>query len=925
MSTFGTPPMRIVTDTATTITGIDGALATIIGLDTADLEGSPLSRIVAPEAVERLGADLVDIVDGTRTVATAPRRLRADDGHIIDAVVSVQRRESEGHLAGFDLAVLLGDDQTDLSPTLPEHLRRLPTPAALVDGEGQIIDTNLSWGTLFGLSAAIAPGGDLFALLQPEGRSALRSTLADLRRTGEAGRTLEVRARSDHGDFWARLAVTQLGGSGGHATVTAEDVSRQHVENRILLSNEALFRSLAEASPVAIARITTERRLTYANPAWHRLLTATNAAHLAPEAPEPDQRRLDDVLAPDDDVVGTEIDVRVATRSSDPVRIRLNESTWVNLRLSPVLDDEIGVVGHVATLEDISALVADLDPQRALDLAAAGDLIGIADLETGQVRYLNDPARVLFAGEEDAPLELAIADLYTEDAQDQYRAAIESVLRAGETWSGELTMRRHDGAEVRVLQTIAAELGDDRAPRRLSVMGRVVSDGDTTIEELVHRATHDHLTGLPNRGLLLDRLELALARARRESTPVALLFIDLDRFKEVNDTHGHDAGDAVLVQIAERMSEVLRPSDTVARLGGDEFVVLCEDLTGDLDAATIAERLLDAIETTTVAVADTALTVSASIGIAVSTGGPHGPDGPALLQRSDVAMYRAKKAGRSRIEIFDEVMRDRRQRRVELVEQLQSAIEDETLDVLYQPIVDLRTGRIAAVEALVRWLHPTRGLIGPDEFLPLAVQTHLDVSLDHQVMRRALNDASRWAGDCDTMAPPVHVNTCARTLASSTLATEIIESCLTDERSASDLVIEVAEGLLAHDGEVVADRVAELVAAGIRCAVDDVGSESTALRHLASAGFAFIKVDSATLREITVAADQPTTLLGATVAFGRSLGLRVVVTGVETPEMVLEAIDLGADMAQGRALADASSAEVIARLLPLRHQLVPLR
>ncbi len=690
MSTFGTPPMRVVTDTATTITAIDGALATILGRDAADLVGSPLSAIIAPDALERLGADLVEVVDRSQIVATAPRRLRCADGHLIEAVVSAQRREIDGHLAGFDLAVLIGDDQTDLSPTLPEHLRRLATPAALVDTGGQILDTNLGWGTLFELPAAIAPGGDLFALVQPDGRDALRSALADLERTGETSRTLEVRARADHGDFWARLAIAQLGG-GAHFTVTAEDVSRQHIENRILLTNEALFRSLAEASPVAIARITTERRITYANPAWNRLVGAMATTDDGTTCPTRTTCASTTCSHPTTPHITTEIDVRVATRSGEPVRVRIADETWVNLRLSPVLDDDIGVVGHVATLEDISALVEDLDPARALDLAAAGDLIGIADLDTGQIRYLNDPARVLFAGNDDAPLELSIGDLYTDDARRQYRSAIEPALQAGDTWSGELTMCRHDGAEVRVLQTIAAELGDDDTPRRLSVMGRVVSDGDTTIEELVHRATHDHLTGLPNRGLLLDRLDLALARSRREGTPVALLFIDLDRFKEVNDNHGHDAGDAVLVQVADRMAGVLRPSDTVARLGGDEFVVLCEDLSGDLDAATIADRLLEAIEATAVPVADTDLTVSASIGISVATGGANSPDGQSLLQRADAAMYRAKKAGRSRIEIFDEVMRDRRQRRVELVEQLQAAIDDETLDVLYQPIVDLRT------------------------------------------------------------------------------------------------------------------------------------------------------------------------------------------------------------------------------------------
>lgn len=925
MSTFGAPPMRVETDTSTTITEVDEALAALLGADADALRGSPLSSIVAPESLERLGADLVDLVDANRTVATGPRHLRTTDGTALEAVVSVQRHEVDGHLAGFELAILLGDEGTDLRPTLPEHLRQLATAAALVDADGRIVDANLGWGALFGIPAAIAPGGDLFALVAPEGREALQSSFAVLRRDGAAGRTLELRARSDHGDFWARLSISPLGASGDHATVTAEDVSRQHVENHILLRNEALFRSLAESSPVAIARITTDRRLAYTNPAWHRLAGRPDAGggHDGDDAPA-DAPLLDEVLAPGDTDIATEIDVRVATRSSDPVRLRLNEARWANLRLSPVLDDEIGVVGHVATLEDISALVADLDPDRALDLAAAGDLVVVADPTTDRVRYLNDPARLLFVGAEDGPLDLDIADLYSPDAHDQHRSAVDGALRSGRAWSGELMMRRHDGIEVRVLQTIAAEIGDDDSPRRLSVMGRVVSDGDTTIEELVHRATHDHLTGLPNRGLLLDRLELALARARREGTPVALLFVDLDRFKEVNDTHGHDAGDAVLVQLAGRMAEVLRPSDTVARLGGDEFVVLCEDLTGDLDAATIAERLLAAIETTRVVVAGAELSVSASIGIAVAGGGPHAPDGPALLQRSDVAMYRAKKAGRSRIEIFDDVMRDRRRRQVELVEQLETAIADETLDVVYQPIVDLSTGRIAAVEALVRWIHPTRGLIGPEEFLPLAAQTRLDVALDHQVLRRALHDAAAWADDSGA-APPVHVDVCARTLAGDSLTADVIEACLTAGRSRSGLVIEVAEGLLTENGDDAAGRVRDLAAVGVRCAMDDVGREATALRHLASAGFAFIKVDAATLHDVAVRADKPTTLLAATIAFGRSLGMRVVVTGVETPAMIRHVAELGADLAQGHALADPSGPETIAPLLPLRHRLVPRR
>jgi diguanylate cyclase (GGDEF)-like protein len=453
------------------------------------------------------------------------------------------------------------------------------------------------------------------------------------------------------------------------------------------------------------------------------------------------------------------------------------------------------------------------------------------------------------------------------------------VLRRGETWTGEIDMTRSDGSVMRVLQTVVAEVGDDGEPERGSALGRDVSDERQALDELAYQATHDALTGLPNRSLLIDHLELALARSARDNRPVGVLFIDLDRFNMVNDTYGHDTGDKLLRELAQRMESVLRPSDTVARLGGDEFVVLCEDIDGELDALTIADRIRAAIDEEPARIDGIELHVSASIGIALSNGGA-GREPDNLLQRADAAMYRAKDAGRGRTELFDDVLRDRTNRRAERADQLEQAIDDGALDVHYQPLVDLHSGRVVGVEALVRWLHPASGLLGPSEFLALAIETGLAPSLDELVLHRACVDAAAWCRELGDRCPAVNVD----------------------------------------GGTLLSGRIADIAKRGVKIAIDDVGTGATRLSRLGRFELDVLKIDGSLTNDV-VASESARQLIRNVVALGQAMGLQVAAESIEDASAIPVLRDLGVDVAQGHVFSAAIPAAKLEPLLTLRSTL----
>ncbi len=420
-------------------------------------------------------------------------------------------------------------------------------------------------------------------------------------------------------------------------------------------------------------------------------------------------------------------------------------------------------------------------------------------------------------------------------------------------------------------------------------------------DELVHQAFHDALTGLPNRALFRDRTQQALARAHNGRKPsagrVAVLFADLDDFKSINDSLGHGAGDELLKEVSARLTATLRTEDTIARLGGDEFAILLEDLPDAKAAEITAGRLLAALQAP-IAVHTSEggdVVARASIGVALSTG----PDDTAedLLRDADAAMYAAKNGGRNRHRVFQPDMHLRALERFALEGELRRAIEREELTLDYQPVLELRTRRVVAVEALVRWRHPERGLVPPNDFIPTAEETGLIVPLGRWVLNRACRAAKGLQGHPGVADGLVmSVNLSPRQFHDPNLVADVARAIEDAGIDARTLVLEITESMLTTELDQTAETLGRLKALGVRLAIDDFGTGYSALSYLRRFPIDILKLD----RELIGAGTGPDAkLTKAIVGLGRSLDMATVAEGIERPEQEEELRELGCELGQG--------------------------
>jgi diguanylate cyclase (GGDEF)-like protein len=398
-------------------------------------------------------------------------------------------------------------------------------------------------------------------------------------------------------------------------------------------------------------------------------------------------------------------------------------------------------------------------------------------------------------------------------------------------------------------------------------------------EELSFLATHDALTGLPNRTLILDRSKQMLARSRRNQTPAAALFIDLDNFKDINDTLGHGAGDELLRGVAARFDGVIRETDTLGRLGGDEFVVITEALSLDAGPELVAERLLDALQHPFMLGTDehTSVVISASVGIAVADGG----SAEDLLRNADIAMYRAKWEGRNRFAVFESGMRETVRNRVELEMDLRGALEKGEFFLAYQPTIDLSELRPTGVEALLRWRHPQRGTLEPEAFIPLLEETGLINEVGAWVLEEACRQVAAWqeAGFALEMA----VNVSGRQLDSDRIAADV-EAALTGSGiDPAALTVEVTETSLMRNVEETARRLTAIKQLGVRIAIDDFGTGYSSLAHLQRFPVDALKIDRSFISGLRDNSEGET-LIHSLVQLGKALSIETFAEGIEGPE-----------------------------------------
>jgi diguanylate cyclase (GGDEF)-like protein len=414
---------------------------------------------------------------------------------------------------------------------------------------------------------------------------------------------------------------------------------------------------------------------------------------------------------------------------------------------------------------------------------------------------------------------------------------------------------------------------------------------------LLHQAFHDTLTGLPNRALFADRLGQALARRERHLLEAAVLFLDIDRFKWVNDSLGHAAGDELLVAVADRLKAMLRPGDTVARFGGDEFVVLCDELRDGGEALMVADRLRTVL-TDPFQLKGREIGLTASIGIALASTSTHDTS-DALLRDADAAMYRAKEGGRDRVELFDDQMRSRAMARFETESALRRAIDQGQLVVHYQPVIKISTGRVTGVEALVRWKHPARGLLPPSEFINVAEETGLIVALGAFVLTEACLQVARWNSRHPDRPPlTVSVNLSAHQLRSRGLR-EVVAGAL--ERSGLQprlLCLEITETALVEDADAIRAALDALKDLGVMLAVDDFGTGYSSLIYLRRFPVGVLKIDRSFVVGLGTSIED-TAIVSGLVGLARALGLVAVAEGVETAEQAGVLADLGCALAQG--------------------------
>jgi diguanylate cyclase (GGDEF)-like protein len=437
--------------------------------------------------------------------------------------------------------------------------------------------------------------------------------------------------------------------------------------------------------------------------------------------------------------------------------------------------------------------------------------------------------------------------------------------------------------------------------------------------ELSHQALHDTLTGLPNRALVLDRAEQMLARAGRQASIVAgALFIDVDGFKHVNDNLGHAAGDQLLKVVGERLQSAVREQDTVGRLGGDEFVVLVESGVRDAPLDVLADRLIDALrQPVKLGDGGRIFSFTASIGIAV--GQYATPD--ALLRDADLALYAAKAAGKDRYALFDASMSPDAGAGLELEVDLSAAVWDEQFFLLYQPIFDLPSLTVIGVEALVRWHHPERGVVAPDQFIPLAEETGLIVPIGRWVLDEACRQAAAWKSEGLELG--ISVNVSARQLGRDEFATDVSRALHESGIEPSSLTLEITETALMRDVIAACEHLEEIKALGVRIAIDDFGTGYASLSHLQRLPVDVLKVDRSFVAALNDEG-QGRELLEAILGVGQALSLTVIAEGVETQGQMTALRQMGCQMAQGFLIGRPSPAQLIEGQLHRREPRPPV-
>ena len=805
---------------------------------------------------------------------------------------------------------------------LGEAFEHCAVGLAVVSPHGDFLQVNLAFCQLLGTPRAEVEGRSYRHFTHPDEIAYDEEVLRAIRTGAEAPRTIERRlVRGDGEEVWVRIDSATLRAPGGEACAVMAafiDLTEQRAQDLALqraahdLEQHLHFtRALVDAIPSPVFFKDREGRYGLYNRAWDELFGdgarpgGGPAADLADEEAAREHDRRDRALL--ERPSSTTYEMRVPLPSGEERQMLYNKVSFVDQR-----GDVAGIIGVVTDVtrykETERALEASEARFRVLAESSL-DLISVVDAQ-GLITYQSPALRHLLGFEPSEMLGRPISDLVHPDDAEHAMAALRRVIDTRQSTEPlEFRIRHRDGM-WRTFESLGTNCLSNPHIHGVVFNSRDVTDRKVIQQRIQHLAYHDNLTGLPNRSLLQDRLAHAIARAERTGKRVGVLFIDLDNFKNINDTLGHDVGDELLRQVSRRLTECVRLEDTIARQGGDEFIVLLDAMNEGRGASVVAQKILNALRRAFL-LGGTEQHVSASVGISVYPEDGHDPQ--TLMKNADTAMFHGKGLGKNTYQYFTAQMNVAVKRRMTLESSLRRAVMQKDFTLHYQPQVDLETGEIIAVEALVRWHSEDGGIVLPGDFIPLAEETGLISEIGEWVLREACRQACEWLAK-GLARRRMAVNLSARQFADRGFF-EMMTRVLSETGLPPELLeIEITESQVMRQTEPMIQLLGKVAEMGVQIAIDDFGTGYSSLSYLKRLPIQKLKIDQSFVRDITIDPND-TAIVVAIINMAHSLELETIAEGVETAGQLALLRSKGCRIGQGYHFSPPLSAEALYPLL----------